>query len=136
MKSNRFVKGLLGPIVVGLLGLVLGSAVSSCSPQTGAQAQAPKKGPVWEYAEIERLQVDNKWSVSFTTGEKFIEGANWGELAKKMQLKPGEDNRHAIFDHLGSQGWEMFSAGPIPSLRIDGGIHHIDEYWLFKRIRP
>jgi hypothetical protein len=68
-------------------------------------------------------------TVRWVTGENEIEATSWEDLAAKLkapEAKPGATTPVAhklrVLNHLGSQGWEMVSAGTGTS-----GI------WVFKR---
>jgi hypothetical protein len=137
--NRNTVVGLVG---VGFLGVVIGFTLPAGLRAPEAQAQGPKKGPAWEYCTLSKLEtadgvgVKSKFDYCFDTGEKGIEDRNWEELAKKMGVKNPKGGMNAIWDHLGSQGWELVGAYSAPNARADGGIFSVDEFWLFKRQRP
>jgi hypothetical protein len=73
---------------------------------------APKPAVKWEYC---YLSNGHKGQCALTTAREVTPAENWTELAKKLKapLKEGVGDasvsRVAVFDFLGSQGWELVS---------------------------
>ena len=128
----------LGLTVVATL---LAALVASAAPAL------PEKSPRWEYAELQSkstlraFQKDGEEApparptVRWTTATAEVEAKDWPDLAEKLKAtgvkKEGTltQQRIALLNHLGSEGWELVShtGGTTPTAAGT---------WLFKRRAP
>jgi hypothetical protein len=129
---------LLGPSVLGLL---LAAVTVSAAPAL------PEKSPRWEYAELQAKSTARAFqregdevpvarpALRWTTGTAEVEAKDWLDLAEKLKAtgvkKDGTvtQQRIALLNYLGSEGWELVShtGGTTPT---GAGM------WLFKRRAP
>jgi hypothetical protein len=121
-------------LLAGLLGLFMSISLASCSRSPDMPSS---KTPVqWEYCELGLTEAGDglvaKMEVYYAAGGKRIQEPTWEDLAKTLDFK---GDRNEIFDHLGTQGWELCTSFSYPNLRRDGAIFSVEVRWIFKRIR-
>jgi hypothetical protein len=126
-------------VVVGVALILLLGGGSDRAP--AVHAQGPAKAVQWEYCEVGEDVRDGEKTFYLATGATVVEERDWKALADKLKVKVNEDgdNLIAIFNHLGSQGWELCSATVRTFISHDrgtGGTRDHYQRWVFKRPRP
>jgi hypothetical protein len=125
---------------LSLLGLLLAAVAASAAPAL------PEKPVRWEYAELQTRsglrafpkdgdELPAARTLRWTTGTAEVEAKDWLDLAEKLKAtgvkKDGTvtQQRIALLNYLGSEGWELVShtGGTTPT---GAGM------WLFKRRAP
>lgn len=109
-KRKLLAAGALAASTVVIAALIAGLwPWQSAAAQEGTKQEAGKASVRWEYCE---LAGDHSGKCAFGSAKELIRGDSWEDLAKKMKAPVKGDTseqsiRLAIFDHLGSQGWEL-----------------------------
>ena len=114
--------------VTGLF-LLLGLALLGPCQRRGTAREPDKATPKWEYCSIVASPLKYDW----VKADGVVHSDSWRDLAEKMDVKIKEKNpdkrsiQMAIFDRLGSQGWELVSHAVMEK----GGSY--EQVSLFKR---
>jgi hypothetical protein len=117
----------------------------ACSTPTRSLAAPPEgaRGAAkWEYCTFNDVSGGQpfKHHCFWTTAEDEVEADSWAAMAKKMKApvkgeKPSETRcRVAVFDFLGSQGWELVSQSVVAKSDNGNTIGGLETF-VFKRMR-
>ena len=93
----------VGLVAVGILWSATADEPKKADPVK--PAEAARADVRWEYA---TLSTGGRANVHLLSSADDVTAESWSNLAQKLKLTPkGTAYQIAIFDHLGSQGWEL-----------------------------